>query len=354
MWKQRRVEDSDDDVNKCSDDAVNVAMSNDTTILLTSKEKLIGTVITMIIPITTLVIILIGNPFYHFQSEEVFLGLSDQLKSLSTKMDTCTSYKGVKEAYFCTELEKQNRQLKSELQKASAEKDTITCDDSDYKENVPPRFVCLSATSTNNLYKCVFGNRSLSSQFTDKINIIIRFKLLYPEIADDGKIFLEFGLTTLTSSRRDIIVRGQRCIEESGLCLYVLDDIWTKLENVAYEQMSEYVQVGITLELHQSNFVLLSNSANIFISKTSNSLSIDKLYPVFGFYNTHLINISQTIFSKNDISFDGTTVDPHLFISKDNITLSTYQLPREQNYSSYFWESVLAYITMAGFIVTVA
>lgn len=169
------------------------------------------------------------------------------------------------------------------------------------------------------------------------MHIMIRFKLAYLKLADDGKVFFEFGLTPLVSGRLNIIVRGKRCTEEPGLCLYVLDTVWTKLEHVAYEQISaEYVKIEIQLELHQSNFVLLSNRRNIFISKTSNELSENILHPVFGFYNTHLIDISLTMFSEKGISFDVTTVDPHLFISEDNTTLSTSN-PYKRNPFEFIW-----------------
>lgn len=183
------------------------------------------------------------------------------------------------------------------------------------------------------------------------MNIITRFKLLYPQIAaDDGKILLEFGLTSLMPGGWNIIVRGQRCMEKLGLCLYVhvLNNVWTKLEHVRYKQMSEYVKVDITLELHQSNFVLLSFLKKIYTLNTSNDLCMDDLYPVFGFYNTHLINISQTVYSKKEIRFNDTTVDPHLFISEDSTTISTCKLPDKGKPPS-FWGSVLFCIPIAVF-----
>lgn len=196
-------------------------------------------------------------------------------------------------------------------------------------------FVSLLPVRTRT-WRWVFGNRSLTFGSSDQFDIIINFQLLYPEIADDGEILFEFGLTTLTvlllSDCPNIVVRGQRCDEGLGICIYLLEYEFVKLESGIFEQNSEYVRGRLKLKLHKSHFVLMSNHD---ISKLLNISKDVKLWPVFTFYNVHLINISYTILCKDNISFNRTTVDPHYFISEDNYTLSNCKLQPNNMCLSY-------------------
>ncbi|VDI09839.1 Hypothetical predicted protein [Mytilus galloprovincialis] len=278
-----------------------------------------------------------------FQLTKDISRLSNQLESLSTKNISDSSTTDGKQtcdkintSYLYYALQAENRRLKDELQETKSRKDSITCADIDNEPNQQgwreeqSRFSCNSVSSANSVYGWIVANRSLSFGSSDNFNIIIKFELLYPEIPDNGKILFECGLTTLADHLKfnnpAIIVRGQRCEKEPGMCLYVIDNVLTKLEGRVFEQMSDYIQGQITLELHKSYFVLMSNQKNIYISNILNLSSRVELWPVFRFYNTHLISISLTILSENEISFNRTTVDPHLFVSEENNTISNCKL----------------------------
>lgn len=170
---------------------------------------------------------------------------------------------------------------------------------------------CRLVSSTNHHYDWIFANKSRTLGRKDTFNIIIKIKLLYPEIPDNDRILFEFGLTTMVDylkwDRPVIIVSGQRCIESSGICLDVKDNTLSKLEGPHFEQKSDYIQGQLTLELHKSYLVLMSNHKDIYVSNVLNISSEEKLWPIFRFYNTHLTNISQTIFSEYKISFNLST-----------------------------------------------
>ncbi|XP_063435517.1 uncharacterized protein LOC134716449 [Mytilus trossulus] len=293
--------------------------------------------------------------------------ISNQLDSLSTKMDsyitvtdgsqTCEK---INTSFLYYVLQEENRKLKDKLQITKSKKDSIRCADTDNKRNQQerrkdPLQVSCSSVSCEHSYGWVVANQSLSFGRSDHFDIIIKFKLFYPEIPDNGKILFEFGLMTLGDhselSHPVIIVSGQRCEKEHGMCLYVKDVVLTKLDDHVFDQKSDYIQGQLTLELHKSYFVLMSNQKNIYISNTVNLSSKVKLWPVFGFYNTHLINISQTILSENKASFNRTTVDTHLFVSEDNSTISSCKLwPKETSFTR--WDISIMFIEIAFFIVS--
>ncbi|XP_052099721.1 uncharacterized protein LOC127734111 isoform X3 [Mytilus californianus] len=321
--------------------------------------RCIGIVLTIILSLTTLFVTLIGFKYVYkdqkndFQLTEDMLRIFFQLESLSTEMRTyCSQTDGPQKTEKCNNdylyyiLQYENRRLKTELQQVTFEQDTITCTKANNKRNKKEdnnellRFLCLTAASSNtHMYGWIFGNRSLTFGSSDQFDIIIKFQLLYPEIADDGEILFEFGFTTLKvlllSDCPIIVVRGQRCDEGLGICLYVLENVFKRLESDIFERDSEYVRGQLTLELHKSHFVLMSNRKIIHISEMLNISNNVKLWPVFTFYNTHLINISQTIFSEDKMSFDRTTVDPHYFISEDNNTISNCKLRPNKICRSY-------------------
>ncbi|CAG2238732.1 unnamed protein product [Mytilus edulis] len=145
-----------------------------------------------------------------------------------------------------------------------------------------------------------------------------------------------------------IIVSGQRCVENPGICLDVIDDTLSKLEGPHFEQKSDYIQGQLTLELHKSYLVLMSNHGNIYVSNKLNISSEEKLWPIFRFYNTHLINISQTIFSENKLGFNLTTIDPHLFVSADNNTIANYKLQHSTG-----WHKSITYLEITVAIIYV-
>ncbi|CAC5364680.1 unnamed protein product [Mytilus coruscus] len=303
-----------------------------------------------------------------FQLTKDISRISNQLKSLSTKTNSYSSTtdgpqtcEKINTSYLYYVIQEENRRLKAELQKTKSRKDSITCADNENKRNQqegrkkPLQVSCSSVSSVYNIYGWVSANRSLSFGRSDHFNIIIKFLLLYPEIPDNGKILFEFGLTTLADdllfNYPVIIVRGQKCEKEPGICLYVIDNALTELEGHVFQQMLDYIQGQLTLELHKSYFVLMSNQKNLYISNMLNFSSEVKLWPVFGFYNTHLINISQTIFSENKISFNRTTVDPHLFVSEDNNTISNFKL-RSKRTSLSGWDIRILFIEIAFFTVS--
>ncbi|CAC5364678.1 unnamed protein product [Mytilus coruscus] len=389
---------SDADLNKGSDDAVNVVKSPKHTsdihsvlphklnyICIGTMVSVIGIVLTVVLSVTTLVAISTDDNTYGFKLKKDISRISNHLESISTKMNSYSSTidgpqqcEKINNSYLYyafreenrrlkAELQKtksrkeENRRLKAELQKTKSRKDSITCADNENKRNQqegrkkPLQVSCSSVSSVYNIYGWVSANRSLSFGRSDHFNIIIKFLLLYPEIPDNGKILFEFGLTTLADdllfNYPVIIVRGQKCEKEPGICLYVIDNALTELEGHVFQQMLDYIQGQLTLELHKSYFVLMSNQKNLYISNMLNFSSEVKLWPVFGFYNTHLINISQTIFSENKISFNRTTVDPHLFVSEDNNTISNFKL-RSKRTSLSGWDIRILFIEIAFFTVS--
>ncbi|CAC5419358.1 unnamed protein product [Mytilus coruscus] len=363
---------SDDDLLKGSDDAVNVVKSPKQTsdipsvlpykinyICIGTMVSVIGIVVTVVLSVVMLVVISTDDQKNGFQLTKDISRISNQLESLSTKINSHSSRtdgpqtcEKINTSYLYYVIQEENRRLKDELQKTKSRKDSITCADTDNKRNQQEgrkeqfKVSCNSVSSSNNIYGWVSANRSLSFGSSDHFNIIIQFKLLYPEIPDNGKILFEFGLTTLADYLKFnypvIIVRGQRCEKEPGMCLYVIDNVLTKLEGHVFEQMSDYLQGQLTLELHKSYFVLMSNQKNIYISNMINLSSKVELWPVFGFYNTHLINISQTIFSENKISFNRTTVDLHLFVSEENNTISNCKLRSKRTSLSGWGVSIMS------------
>ncbi|CAG2225005.1 unnamed protein product [Mytilus edulis] len=217
--------------------------------------RCIGIVMTIILSISTLFVTLIGFKYVYDdqkkddQLAEDMLRISRQLESLSTEMRTYFPQTDGQEKtekcnndYLYYILQYENRRLKTELQHATVEKDTIAYTKANIKRNKKEdnnehlRFICLSALSSNtHMYEWVSGNRSLTFGSSDQFDIIITFQLLYPEITDDGEILFEFGLTTATilllSDCPNIVIRGQRCDEDLGICLYVLENEFIKLEN---------------------------------------------------------------------------------------------------------------------------
>ncbi|XP_071166315.1 uncharacterized protein [Mytilus edulis] len=303
---------------------------------------------------------------YLFQLSKDVSRIWNQLESLLSKVDSHNSRPDgpqtcdkINTRYLYYAIQKENIRLKDELKITKSRKDSIKCEDTNDKPNQqegreePYKFSCNSVQSSNNMNGWVVANRSLSFGSSDHFNIKIQFRLSYPEISDNGKILFEFGLTTLADclipNYPAIIVRGQRCEKEPGMCLYVKDNVLTKLEGHVFDQMSDYIQGQLTLELHKSYFVLMSNQKNIYISNMLNFSSDVKLWPVFRFYNTHLINISQTIFSENKISFNRTTGDPHFFVSEDNSTISNCNL-RSKRTSHTRWEVSLMISETAFFM----
>ncbi|XP_052099729.1 uncharacterized protein LOC127734113 isoform X3 [Mytilus californianus] len=367
---------SDDDANKGSDDAVNVVKSLKHTpeihtalpnkinyICIGTMVSVVGIVLTVVVSVTMLVVISTDDKQNGFQLSNAILKMSNQLDSLSIKLKSDSSTDGpqtcenINTSYLYYVMQEENKRLKAELQKTKFRKDSIEFTDANEKRmqrterQEQLRVDCRLVSSTNKLYGWVFGNKSLTFGRRDNFNINIKIKLLYPEIPDNDKILFEFGLTTtidyLIWDRQGIMFRGQRCVKKPGICLDVIDNALSKLEGPIFEQMADYIQGQLTLELHKSHFVLMCNHRNIYISNVLNVSSEEKLWPVFGFYNTHLITISQTIFSENKISFNRTTVDPHLFVSEDNNTISNYKL---QNSSG--WDMSIMYLEIAFLIMS--
>ncbi|XP_071166321.1 uncharacterized protein [Mytilus edulis] len=287
--------------------------------------------------------------------------ISNQLESLSTKMNSYSSAtdgsqtcENINTNYLYYVIQEENRRLKDELKITKSRKNTDNKRNKQEERKKLLQVDCGSVSCAHNSYRWVVANRSLSFGRSDHFDIIIQFKLFYPEIPDYGKLLFEFGLTTLaedlTFNNPAIIVRGQRCEKVPGMCFYVIDDVLTKLEGHVFEQMSDYIQGQLTLELHKSYFVLMSNQKNIYISNMLNFSSKVELWPVFGFYNTHLINVSQTILSENKISFNRTTVDPHFFVSEDNSTISSCKLwPKETGCTR--WDISIIAIEITYFLV---
>ncbi|XP_052099728.1 uncharacterized protein LOC127734113 isoform X2 [Mytilus californianus] len=368
---------SDDDANKGSDDAVNVVKSLKHTpeihtalpnkinyICIGTMVSVVGIVLTVVVSVTMLVVISTDDKQNGFQLSNAILKISNQLDNLSIKMKSDSSTtdepqtcENINTSYLYYVMQEENKRLKAELQKTKFRKDSIEFTDANEKRmqrterQEQLRVDCRLVSSTNKLYGWVFGNKSLTFGRRDNFNINIKIKLLYPEIPDNDKILFEFGLTTtidyLIWDRQGIMFRGQRCVKKPGICLDVIDNALSKLEGPIFEQMADYIQGQLTLELHKSHFVLMCNHRNIYISNVLNVSSEEKLWPVFGFYNTHLITISQTIFSENKISFNRTTVDPHLFVSEDNNTISNYKL---QNSSG--WDMSIMYLEIAFLIMS--
>ncbi|XP_071166327.1 uncharacterized protein [Mytilus edulis] len=145
-----------------------------------------------------------------FQLKKDISRLSDQLESLSTtkNSDSSTTDLGrqtcekINTSYLYYAIQGENRRLKDELQETKSRKDSITCADTDNKLNQQEvrknqyRSNCNSVSSANNIYGWVVANRTLSLGSSDHFNLIMKFKLFYSEIPDNGKTLFEFGLTT--------------------------------------------------------------------------------------------------------------------------------------------------------------
>ncbi|VDI69321.1 Hypothetical predicted protein [Mytilus galloprovincialis] len=216
----------------------------------------------------------------------------------------------------CDQLNGELKRLKEKVQLLNStkdSKDTIKTD-KDVHTLRHRRNINELAFLTSSHYRLAHGNRCFSGH-TDYIDVIFKLNLFHPNINDNGTLLFEFGLAfsikylvKYVDDYQKLTVKAFRCKHPFGICLEVTDEISSKIDVSVFKQTPEWVQGHITMGLQSSRFIFMSENQNIYVGNKLNMSRGLQLWPVFGIYNSHLINMSITIQSKDSVSFNRTSL----------------------------------------------
>ncbi|XP_052099732.1 uncharacterized protein LOC127734115 [Mytilus californianus] len=372
MDENEAVDLSDDDIYKSSDDIIHIENQECMPVLMDeevyqNRFKLaivLALFIMLIISITTMTFVTnddfdgistgdseiprCSSPFHGDISR-----LSRQLENISVllvheRVSVYSYGKNIKQQrktpkHICDQLHGEFERLKGEAQQLNCLKDTTdTIETGTDTHTLQQRRNIHFPTLSSSHYRLAYGNRCLTGH-TDYIDVIFKLSLFHPNISDNGTLLFEFGLSTSVEymvkhvyDYQMLTVKAFRCKDKFGICLEVSDEISSKIDVSILKQTSEWTQGQITMGLQSSRLMLMSENQNIYVGSKLNVSHGLQLWPVFGIYNSHLINMSFAIHSKDSISFNRTSLDPHLFISDDNNTISNWHLQFEKDYFSSF------------------
>ncbi|CAC5425012.1 unnamed protein product [Mytilus coruscus] len=246
--------------------------------------------------------------------------------------------------HICDQLLGEFKRLKEEVQQLNCMKvdTTDTIETGKHIHTLQQRRNIHCPTRSSSHYRLAYGNRCLTGH-TDYVDVMFKLSLFHPNISDDGTLLFEFGLSSSVEYLEKEVcdyqiftVKAFRCKDTFGTCLEVSDEISTKIDVSVLTQTSKWIQGKITMGLQSSRLMLMSEKQYIYVGRKLNMSHGLQLWPVFGIYNSHMINMSFAIHSKDSISFNRTSLDPHLFISDDNNTISNWHLQFEKDYFSSF------------------
>ncbi|XP_076101302.1 uncharacterized protein LOC143071092 isoform X2 [Mytilus galloprovincialis] len=378
-------ESSDDDINKGSDDIKNIENQKYLPVFVDDEvyqDKLKLAIVLM--PFIILILSITTTTFVRKDDEislsasEIsgcsipfhgeILRLSRQLENISVLlMNEHVSVeahgKNIKQqrkthTCVCDQLNGELKRLKEKVQLLNSSKDnkdTIKTDKDVYTPRQRRNINELAFLSSSH-YRLAYGNRCFTGH-TDYIDVIFKLNLFHPNVNDNGTLLFEFGLASTVEylvkdvyDNQMLTVKAFRCKHAFGICLEVTDEISSKIDVSVFKQTPEWIQGHITMGLQSSRFMLMSENQNIYIGSKLNMSRGLEVWPVFGIYNSHLISMSIKIHSNNLISFNRTSLDPHLFISDDNNTIANWYLQFEQ-IQTLSLENVYMYIEKAFFVI---
>ncbi|XP_071166324.1 uncharacterized protein [Mytilus edulis] len=371
---------SDDDINKGSDDIKNIENQKYMPVLVDDEvyqDKIKLTIvlipfIILIMSITTMTFVtkddfdgisLSANKSEHLRYSIPFHGENISVLLMNEHVSVDVYGKSIKQqrktpTCICDQLNGELKRLKEEVQLLNStkdNKDTIKTDKDVYTLRQRRNINELAFLSSSH-YRLAYGNRCFTG-YTDYIDVIFKLNLFHPNINDNGTLLFEFGLASTVEylvkdvyDNQMLTVKAFRCKHPFGICLEVTDEISSKIDVSVFKQTPEWVQGHITMGLQSSRFILMSENQNIYVGNKLNMSHGLQLWPVFGIYNSHLISMSITIHSNNLISFNRTSLDPHLFISDDNNTISNWYLTFKQVQTLSFG-NVYMYFQKAFFVI---
>ncbi|CAC5425007.1 unnamed protein product [Mytilus coruscus] len=380
------VDLSDDDINKGSDDIIQIENQKYLPVLM--DEEVYQNKLKLSIVLMLFIILIISITTMTFVTKDNFNGISPsaseilrcsisfhgEISRLSRQLENISvllmnedasvySYgKSIKQQRKTTkcmydQLHGEFERLKEDVQILNSTKDTKDTikTGKDVHTLQQRRNINDLAFLPSSHYRLAYGNRCFTGH-TDYIDVIFKLNLFHPNISDNGTLLFEFGLSSsveyVVKDVDDIqmlTVKAFRCPHSFGICLEVSDEISSKIDVSIFKQTPECIQGHITMGLQSSRFMLMSENQHIYIGSKLNMSRGLQVWPVFGIYNSHLINMSFTIHSKDSISFNRTSVDPHLFISDDNNTISNWHLQFEKVHQLSF-EIVYMYFEKAFFV----
>lgn len=195
-------------------------------------------------------------------------------------------------------------------------------------------------SSHNYMFKGVFGNKSFGKNEEAKFNITLQFPVIKYNVLFNGiNLLFEFGFTLNTSIKDHLYQKdhvwalsGYKCQNRYGVCLvltysnpwkvyFIREEDVKFTEDVHLKTAKASLALVLNRRTKTMSLFTATKTFNIKLGKGTSLPGNDPLWPVFALYEHGDQNVSfpmsATINKDSGFSFDPSSLQPNLFLSKD-------------------------------------